>query len=218
MNKDQRLLEEAYESIHSTNEPLYFGPKSQKVVWMVWLNSFKHAANSDGSVDIFDSVSLKRKNLYVLPFKFNEVHGHFDCSHNNLESLQGAPKIVLDSFACDYNKLKTLQGAPQSVRDSFNCGNNLYLKSLEHCPQIIGGFFNCFNCKLTSFEGGPKIVRGNFHSGLNNIHSLQGAPEVIEGTFYAEHFSDKDYRKFLKGKELDKSLSKDFDVSALDDF
>ena len=219
MNKDQKLLEKAYNNIHkNVEEPLYFGPESQKVLWLTWLKSFDHTIHPDGSVDIFGDVSLKQKELSFLPFKFNKVEGYFECSQNNLESLQGAPKIVQGSFACNDNKLKTLQGAPQIVQGNFNCGHNLYLKSLEHCPRVIEGFFNCFNCDLVSFEGSPQVIKGNFHSGLNNIHSLRGVPEVIEGTFYAEHFLDADYRKYIREKELDKKLSRDFDISALEDF
>jgi len=226
MNKDQRLLEEAYKVVYKgSREPLYFGPDSSKKMWFAWLSHMIHEVHGDGSITIKGDVNLRERQMTVLPFKFKKVEGYFECSKNKLESLEGCPEIVQASFGCDDNRITSLKGAPKSVAGSFNCSSNLYLQSLEGCPSKIYGFFNCFNCSLSSFEGGPKIVKGNFHAGLNNIRSLKGAPEVIEGRFHAEHFSDQDYRDYIKKIELnkrsDKELSKDFskeDLSSLEDF
>ena len=51
-----------------------------------------YSINSDGSIDVDDNVNLSFMELSKLPIKFNKVSGCFDCSHNNLTSLEGSPK------------------------------------------------------------------------------------------------------------------------------
>ena len=219
MMRDQKLLEEAYQSIYeSVAEPLYFGPDSQRNLWMHWLYSRKHEIHPDGSVSMFEDARLSNMGLLVIPFKFKRVEGYFTCERNQITTLEGAPEIVLGGFECHKNRLKSLLGAPKEIGGHFNCSHNMQLMSLEHCPQVINGFFNCFNCKLTSFKGGPKIVKGNFHCGLNDIRSLEGAPEEVGDEFFAEHFSDDDYRAFIKKrKRVETKLDKDLNID-LGDF
>jgi len=84
--------------------------------------------------------------------KFGYVNGDFDCSNNELISLEGAPRKVEGLFNCANNKLTSLEGAPRKV-DNFNCSGNL----------------------LTSLEGGPDIVcRGGYKCSKNNLTSLKG--------------------------------------------
>ena len=55
---------------------------------------------------------------------FGHVDGGFDCSINQLTSLEGAPKTVDVGFACDNNQLTSLEGAPKTVDGRFYCGSN----------------------------------------------------------------------------------------------
>lgn len=220
VNRDQKLLEEAYESIQK-NEPLYFGPALKKKGWMWWLDSKRPfvTIHSDGSVSIDDNVNLSKQALDVIPFKFRRVKGYFDCEVNRLTSLENCPEIVEGSFSCKHNNLKTLEGGPTIVKGSYNCEGNR-LDSLEGCPEVINGAFICFSCRLPSLKGGPKIVKGTFHGMQNHFTSLDGAPEVVEGKFYTENFSDEDYRTYVKkvlmvNKELEGS---DLDLEVLKDF
>jgi len=52
------------------------------------------------------------------------VGGNFNCSYNELTSLEGAPKTVGESFGCSFNKLTSLVGAPKSVGEDFICHSN----------------------------------------------------------------------------------------------
>ena len=52
------------------------------------------------------------------------VGGNFNCSYNELTSLEGAPKTVGENFGCSYNKLTSLDGAPKIVYNDFYCRNN----------------------------------------------------------------------------------------------
>ena len=198
MNKDQKLLEEAYCKIceSAVTEPLYFGPVERKQELLNWLEKLKHEVHSDGSVSVEGEVELFELSLIRIPFNFRSATGHFDCSHNMLTSLEGAPKGVGGGFYCYNNKLTSLEGAPKGVGGGFNCGYNK-LTSLEGAPKEVGGDFYCYNNKLTSLEGAPKEVRGEFNS---------------------NQFSDQEYRTFAKKRKyVEGKLDKDLNID-LDDF
>jgi hypothetical protein len=68
--------------------------------------------NINGVPTINGNVYLSGKNLTKLPNLSNvTVTGSFDCSNNNLTSLQGAPKFVGGYVYCFNNKLTSLQGS-----------------------------------------------------------------------------------------------------------
>jgi len=114
---------------------------------------------------------------------------NFDCSHNNLISLEGAPSSVGGYFWCSHNNLISLEGAPSSVGGYFWCSYN-QLTSLEGAPASVGGNFGCFNNNLTSLEGAPSSVGGNFCCFNNQLTSLTGIYKILKqmnGTFYANN-------------------------------
>lgn len=84
----------------------------------------KFTRNEDGSYDVEGNVDLRDLELTEIPFKFGVVTGYFDCSDNNLQTLDGAPEKVDGDFLCNNNKLETLDGAPQKVGGAFWCWNN----------------------------------------------------------------------------------------------
>jgi len=109
--------------------------------------------------------------------------GNFNCSINNLTSLEGAPASVGGYFNCSFNKLTSLEGAPVSVGGYFNCSNN-QLTSLEGAPSSVDGNFNCSVNQLTSLEGAPASVGGYFNCSDNKLTSLEGAPASVGVYFY----------------------------------
>ena len=160
--------------------------------------------DSDGYMNVKGLVNISNLNLNNIPIKFGIVTGDFNCSYNNLTSLQGALREVGRSFYCGFNKLTSLQGAPEKVGGNFYCSNNnltslkgasekvggnFYcnankLTSLEGAPEKVGGHFYCYANKLTSLQGGPKEVGGDFYCHDNKLTSLQGAPKEVGGDFY----------------------------------
>jgi hypothetical protein len=70
-------------------------------------------------------VDLYNKNLTKIPFKFRKVTGNFNCSRNQLKSLNGCPSSVSGGFYCHYNQLTSLNGCPSSVDGYFFCYDNL---------------------------------------------------------------------------------------------
>ena len=83
-----------------------------------------YTINPDGSYDVIGNVNLYKRGLTKIPFKFNMVTGYFNCSYNNLTSLEGCPKEVGGYFYCSNNNLTSLEGCPREVGGDFYCGNN----------------------------------------------------------------------------------------------
>jgi hypothetical protein len=97
--------------------------------------------NDEGVVDVDGDFNCFNKGISdFIGIKFGKVNGDFDCSHNNLSSLEGAPKEVTGNFDCSYNNLTSLKGSPKEVGFGFYCQNNS-LTSLDGVPKEVGGFF-----------------------------------------------------------------------------
>jgi hypothetical protein len=151
----------------------------QKLYKSKWIENYK--INPDGTVDVNGDVNLSFKKLTHLPLKFGRVSGSFDCSKNQLISLEGAPSEVY-WFDCSGNQLTSLEGAPLKVSSDFYCFDN-QLTTLVGAPRIVGGVFNCSSNQLTTLEGSPRKV-GDFSCQDNQLKSLIGAPEIVNGGFY----------------------------------
>ena len=205
MNKDQKLLEECYQSIYeSALEPEYFGPKKDKEQWLWYLNLLDYKVHEDGSVSIDGNFSMASRSSSVIPFNFRSAHT-FDCSDNKLTSLKGAPRYA-EKFYCQSNQLTSLEGGPVEVKVVFACSLNK-LTSLEGAPVKVGGSFYCDYNKLTSLEGAPENIGGDFNCQNNkNLTSLKGAPLHTKFRFFSDNFSDEQYREYAKKSARDKKL------------
>ena len=89
-----------------------------------------HTINSDGTVDVDGDVNisswlrLRKERLTKLPLKFGRVTGWFDCSGNQLTSLEGCPNWVGGDFYCQNNQLTNLIGGPEVVIDNYYADRN----------------------------------------------------------------------------------------------
>ncbi len=174
-----------------------------------------YTINPDGSVDVDGDVSLYNYRSYdrfsvrftKLPLKFGKISGVFDCSYNDLTTLEGSPREVGGYFKCGHNKLTTLEGSPREVGGTFDCGDNKLttiegapemvgrhfscphnqLTTLKGAPEIVGGYFDCMNNRLTTLEGSPREVGVNFFCSNNKLTTLKGAPEIVGGYFECEN-------------------------------
>ena len=90
-----------------------------------------------------------------------EVTGNFNCSNNNLTSLEGSPHTVGGSLSCGNNELTSLKGGPHTVGGWFFCYDN-DLNSLKGAPHTVGKSFDCCYNNLTSLEGIPRTIGVNF--------------------------------------------------------
>lgn len=89
-----------------------------------------YTINDDNSIDVGsptntnNCVNLHDYGFTKLPLVFNNVYGDFSCGHNQLKSLEGAPKYV--DGACDFsnNQLEDLTYCPKNVQEELFLNNN----------------------------------------------------------------------------------------------
>ena len=168
-------------------EVIYFLNKCTKVDVSMRYKGVWSIDKKTGLVDIDGDFICKNEGLKDLKgVRFGVVTGGFDCSGNQLTSLEGAPQEVGGSFDCSNNKITSLGGAPQDVGAHFDCSYNK-LTSLEGAPQEVGGSFDCSNNKITSLGGAPQDVGAHFDCSYNKLTSLEGAPQEVGGSFYCRY-------------------------------
>ena len=92
----------------------------------------------DGSINVYQDVSLGHLLLKELPIKFNYIEGNFFCRHNQLTTLKGGPVKVNGVFDCSFNYLTSLEYCPMEISGYMECGNN-YIDNIEYFPSIVGG-------------------------------------------------------------------------------
>ena len=97
----------------------FFKTREEVEAWLKKMMVKNYTINEDLTVDVDGNVSISDKKISVLPVKFKNVTGYFDCSLNKLTSLKGAPREVGRSFYCFKNKLTSLEGAPNRSRWRF---------------------------------------------------------------------------------------------------
>jgi len=142
--------------------------------------------NPEGLVDVQGDFYCSEEGLKNFKgIRFGLVSGYFVCSHNNLTTLEGAPREVGGDFYCNGNGLTTLKGAPRKVGGDFYCHRNV-LTTLEGAPREVGGDFRCYYSNLTTLEGAPREVGGDFRCYYSNLTTLEGAPQTIGGEFYSD--------------------------------
>tara|TARA_Y100000389_G_C17436466_1_gene505842 strand:- start:803 stop:1273 length:471 start_codon:yes stop_codon:yes gene_type:complete len=135
--------------------------------------------NIDGSIDVFDTVTINRCNIGILPINFRKVYGHFNCYSNKLTTLENSPQFVYGDFICSWNKLTNLKGGPIEVTGDFYCHYN----------------------KLTSIKKGPIKLRGNFFTNKLKIKELQ-----YDNSGFIS--SVKNYNNLIKKVQRKKILNK----------
>ena len=150
--------------------------------------------NDDGTMDIHQNdTQLDLKNFTHFPYRFGKIKGNFDCSHNKLESLDGAPSKVGGKFYCHNNRLTDLAGGPSEVGSDYDCSHN-ELTSLSGAPTIIKRSFLCHSNNLPSFDYCPKRVGKMFFCDDNNISSVTEYPMCIIGERIG---TDHEYQKIF---------------------
>ena len=134
-----------------------------------------YTINSDGSIDVNGDVYLWSRRLTELPLRFNKVSGSFDCSSNNLTSLNGSPKWIGGWFSCQYNQLTSLEFSPDYVGGWFDCRwNNL---TNNYCDTEIGDDF------YTSLKDGLIINEFNNATNYNEWRKLYKRKLILNDIF-----------------------------------
>jgi hypothetical protein len=126
-----------YESLNEMNferrkDPLSALDIGVKTMIRKWMNIFgykeekgNYKINDDMSIDLNCILNLSYEHLKEFPYyiQFNKAQ-RFDCSHNELTSLRGCPKIVVQDFICSHNEFVSLEGCPKFVGGDFMCNYN----------------------------------------------------------------------------------------------
>lgn len=91
--------------------------ESESIIRDNWILIDNYFINQDGSIDVEGNVKFSENMDFLkeLPLKFNKVSGDFDCSKLSLESLKGSPVEVGSTFNCSYNQLSTLEHLPKKA-------------------------------------------------------------------------------------------------------
>ena len=126
-----------YESIMQSRFPAYkieesiLNKSGVGKIYLIqkWLDEHdikNYTINNKGEIDVAGDVDLSNCGLTELPsfIQFGAVKGSFDCSYNNIESLEGVPERVGGDFNCRSNNLESLEGAPKEVGGDFVCKYN----------------------------------------------------------------------------------------------
>lgn len=157
----------------------------------------KFSINEDGTVDVDGDLNISCRGLTKLLVKFGTIYGYFDCSYNNLETLENAPHTVEGYFICSKNKLTNLQFSPKIVTGNFECDNNK-ITSLLGSPRILPGSFNCSSNQLTNLQFCPEKIGGNLYSIVNIIDTLEYLPKTVSGNVLLENNRLKDLKTLNK--------------------
>ena len=117
----------------------------------------------EGSLDLSNMGLTELPNLAGV-----EVRGDFDCSHNNLTSLRGAPRAGQEgnTFNCGYNKIRSLKHLPMQSAGNvhgwrrINCNNNQIttLRDLD-LNFVLNCEINCANNQLKRLELAPMLYQ-----------------------------------------------------------
>lgn len=71
-----------------------------------------------------------------------KIHKSFNCTYNNLTSLENCPKYVGEDFLCVSNLLESLEGCPKYIGRNFYCNNNATKLELPEGVELKGKLYN----------------------------------------------------------------------------
>lgn len=163
-------------------------------------NIIKYSINSDGSIDVDGNVFLINRAFTKLPLKFNKVIGDFDCSYNELTTLDGCPREVGGNFLCSHNNLVTLKGGPEFVDCYYKCSENK-LESLKYSPLRIERSLFCEDNNIKTLEGFPMIIKWGLNLRNNPISIIDESIKVGANIFIENTNIDEDIQKMNKLKK-----------------
>lgn len=133
-----------------------------------------------------------------------------------VENLKGFPTTAPEFTLYIASDVHSFEGLPSPFNGNLTARD---VSSLKGFPKVIKG--HCEFHEVGSFEGGKdSVIEGRLTIRSSELPSLSNIPEARDYTIYGlpheEQAKIKDAVK--KRKIIDRDLSKEFDVSALEDF
>jgi hypothetical protein len=104
------------------------GRKSLIKDWLDKNGITNYQINDDSTINVNGSVVLESELDEALPdyIQFNKVSADFIITGNNLLHLKGCPYEVGEDFDCSFNQIGTLDFCPKVVKNNFIMNDNLY--------------------------------------------------------------------------------------------
>ena len=138
-------------------------------------------------------------------------------SSEDIENLKGFPITSPGFELIISSKLNSFEGLPSTFDGSIHVYS---ASSLKGFPKVVKG--NCGFDNIDSFEGGQdSVIEGALNLRTSDLPSFSSIPEATVYRTNGVNWQEENTRiKSIvkKRKIVDKELSKEFDVSALDDF
>jgi hypothetical protein len=130
----------------------------------------------DGVVNVNVNCYMRRRTQDGrLPVQFGTIDGDFSLASMRIVSLEGSPQVVEGNFDCSFNQLTSLQHCPQSVMD-FDCSNNP-LTTLQWCPRVPAELL-CDNAQLRDLTSVPPATYLSVQ--MNPIVNFRNTPSHIQ--------------------------------------
>ncbi len=157
-------------------------------------NDFKYIRDPVYGFKMESRVSIDLSNLGLahIPVKFSKVSGKFNCSGNQLTSLEFAPQMVVGDFNISDNLLTSLRGGPEVINGAYRAANN-ELTTLTGLSSQGVRYLDISHNKITSLKGCPEKLQMLLasHNHLRDLNFLPIIKEIKEGI-------DFDYNPDLK--------------------
>ena len=135
-----------------------------------YLNSFKNFPT-----EITKDLTVNGGNFHNFDNFPEKIGGSIYLKDNQIDSLKGMNiENVNGDFNCSLNNLKSLEGCPKHIEGDFNCSFN-FLKDFSFAPEYVGGLMLCtnliFNAKI-DVERLNNITFGDQNS-IINLHKYK---------------------------------------------
>lgn len=141
--------------------------------------------HDDGVVDVDGGVSVYMDNMNRLPIRFGTTRNFTLFNAEDLETLEGCPRIVNGDFKVYDGLFEDLQGGPQIVKGDFST-TGIYFKTLEGSPQEIGGrWWLNYSDRLpllrTIVAQGGVDISGRHYSPVKTFSEIRLIEDIMNG-------------------------------------
>ena len=130
-----------------------------------------------GKIEVTGNVTLRIKDVKVLPVRFGTVYGSFDIGYSAIDNLAGAPSKVYGSFIISDTAIRSLEGSPEYVYSNYACRHN-NITSLNGITPFIGSNLILNGTNITNLIG-ITTVAGDIYCVNTPLKTLQGITKLF---------------------------------------
>ena len=160
--------------------------KNEIKSWLDKHNVRNYIINEDLTVDVNETVVLKKLLDIELPVQFGNIEGSFLCMDGELTTLKGFPKKINGDFSCKKNKISNLDYFPELITKSISIGDN-NISDIKKKTKTINGDLTIENNKIREFSPNTKLILGELQANSNLIESLINMPKVSGSIFISKN-------------------------------